>query len=169
RAGTAVVGLFEEANAYLERFGNEAAGILLIVDELGKFLEYGATNPDQGDVFVLQELAEAATRSKRPFLFVTILHQAVDRYAEHMSPGRRAEWGKVQGRFEDVAFEERTEQLLRLLAHAIRHEGEKAGLKVLRKLAGIHAQEAVSLKLKAGSMTVAELQQSLAAAYPLHP
>ena len=101
--------------------GNAAGGILLIVDELGKFLEYGATNPEQGDVFVLQELAEAATRSKRPFLFVTILHQALDRYAEHMSRGRRAEWAKVQGRFEDVAFEERTEQLLRLLAHAIRH------------------------------------------------
>ncbi len=107
--GTAIVGLFEQANEYLARFGNEAAGILLIVDELGKFLEYGASNPDQGDVFVLQELAEAATRSERPFLFVTILHQAVDRYAEHMSPGRRAEWGKVQGRFEDVAFEERAE------------------------------------------------------------
>src|SRR5262249_55624538 len=52
-AGTAVVSLFEEASEYLERFGNDAVGILLIVDELGKFLEYGASNPDQGDVFVL--------------------------------------------------------------------------------------------------------------------
>jgi hypothetical protein len=91
-SGTAKVGLFEEANEYLERFGNDAGGILLIVDELGKFLEYGASNPDQGDIFVLQELAESATRSKRPFLFLTVLHQALDRYAEHMSPRRRAEW-----------------------------------------------------------------------------
>jgi len=105
-SGMEVVRLFEEANEYLERFGNDAAGILLIVDELGKFLEYGASNPEQGDVFVLQELAEAAARSKRPFLFVTILHQALDRYADHLSPGRRAEWAKVQGRFEDVAFED---------------------------------------------------------------
>jgi hypothetical protein len=167
--GTAIVGLFEQANEYLERFGAEAAGILLIVDELGKFLEYGASNPEQGDVFVLQELAEAAARSQRPFLFLTILHQAVERYAEHMSPGKRAEWGKVQGRFEDVAFEERTEQLLRLTAHAIRQEGEGARLKALRKQARIHAQEAVSLKLKAGSMPAAELQQCLTATYPLHP
>ena len=141
-SGTAIVGLFEEAGDYLERFGHAAGGILLIVDELGKFLEYGATNPDQGDVFVLQELAEAATRSKRPFLFVTILHQAIDRYAEHMSGGRRAEWAKVQGRFEDVAFEERTEQLLRLLAHAIRHSGDEACLKPLRRQAKTLAQEA---------------------------
>jgi hypothetical protein len=122
-SGTAIVGLFEEANEYLERFDSEAAGILLIIDELGRFLEYGASIPEHGDVFVLQELAEAATRSMRPFLFLTILHQAIDRYAEHMGPGRRAEWAKVQGRFEDVAFEERSEQLLRLLANAIRHEG----------------------------------------------
>jgi hypothetical protein len=167
--GTAIVELFEQASEYLERFGSDAAGILLIIDELGKFLEYGALNPDQGDVFVLQELAEAATRSPRPFLFVTILHQAVERYAEHMSASRRAEWGKVQGRFEDVAFEERTEQILRLLAHAIRHDGEETGLKALRKQARAAAQEAVALALKAGAMPAAELQQCLAASYPLHP
>jgi len=134
-AGAAVVGLFEEANDYLDRFGPEAAGILLIIDELGKFLEYGATNPEQGDIFVLQELAEAATRSRRPFLFLTVLHQALDRYAEHLSQGRRAEWAKVQGRFEDVAFEEGPEQLLRLLSQAVRHRGDDADLRPLRQQA----------------------------------
>lgn len=111
-SGTSIVELFEEAEEYLEQFGNDAAGILLIVDELGKFLEHGATNPEQGDVFVLQELAELAARSKRPFLFITILHQPLDRYAEHLSAGRRAEWAKVQGRFGDVAFEEGTDRIL---------------------------------------------------------
>jgi hypothetical protein len=168
-SGTAVVKMFEEANEYLERFGNDAAGILLIVDELGKFLEYGAANPEHGDVFVLQELAEAATRSARPFLLVTILHQAVDRYADHMSPSRRAEWAKVQGRFADVSFEERTEQLLRLQAHAIHHEGEEAGLKQIRRQARALVSDVVELGLKCGSMPAAELQECLVAVYPLHP
>jgi hypothetical protein len=168
-ASAAVVELFEEANDYLARFGSDAAGMLLIVDELGKFLEYGATNPEQGDVFVLQEMAEAATRSKRPFLFMTILHQALDRYADHMSPGRRAEWAKVQGRFEDVAFEERSEQLLRLLSHAVRQEGGDADLKPLRKQAKAMAQEAVTLGIRAGTMPQSELQDCLADCYPLHP
>lgn len=150
--GTAIVGLFEEAGEYLERFGHAAGGILLIVDELGKFLEYGVNNPDQGDVFVLQELAEAATRSRRPFLFVTILHQAIDRYAEHMSAGRRVEWAKVQGRFEDVAYEERTEQLLRLIAHAIRHSGHDTFLKPLRRQAKALAQETSALDTRVGAM-----------------
>jgi hypothetical protein len=168
-SGAAVVGLIEEANEYLERFGNDAAGILLIVDELGKFLEYGATNPEQSDVFVLQELAESATRSKRPFLFLTILHQALDRYADHMSPGRRAEWAKVQGRFEDVAFDERTDQMLRLLAHAIRQEGEENHVKALRRQGTALAQKAVALGLRSGSMSPTELQECLTDCYPLHP
>ncbi len=167
-SGTAIVGLFEEANEYLDRFGNAAAGILLIVDELGKFLEYGAMNPEQGDVFVLQELAEAATRSKRPFLFVTILHQALDRYAEHMTAGRRAEWAKVQGRFEDVAFEERTEQIIRLLSHAVRHQGAESDLRALRKQAKAYVQY-VGPGLRCGSMPPAEMQNCLAACFPLHP
>lgn len=168
-SGKDIVALFDEANAYLEKFGNAAAGILLIVDELGKFLEYGATNPERGDVFILQELAEAATRSKRPFLFVTILHQALSIYTEHLSANRRAEWAKVQGRFEDVAFEERTEQMLRLLSHAIQHEGDAAGLRTLHKQAKAAAQEAATLGLHCGSMTSAELQGCLTACYPLHP
>lgn len=168
-AGASVVGLFEEANEYLERFGPDAAGILLIVDELGKFLEYSAGNPDQGDVFVLQELAEAATRSPRPFVVVTVLHQALDRYADHLSPARRAEWAKVQGRFEDVAFEERTEQVLRLLAHAIRQTGPDADLKAIRKLARALALDAARLGVRVGAMAKDELEQCLAVCYPLNP
>ena len=168
-AGTAVVGLFEDANEYLARSVGDTSGLLLIVDELGKFLEFGATNPEQGDVFVLQELAEAATRSKRPFLFLTILHQSLDRYADHMSPGRRAEWAKVQGRFEDVAFEERSEQLLRMLTHAVRHQGSDADLKPIRRQAKVLAQEAVAVGVRAGTMPQPELQECLEACYPLHP
>lgn len=168
-SGNAVVELFEEANEFLERFGSQVLGILLIVDELGKFLEYGASNPEQGDVFVLQQLAEAATRSQRPFLFLTILHQSLDRYADHMSPSRRAEWAKVQGRFEDVAFEERTEQVLRLLTHAIGHKGSDSDLKAIRSQAKALAQKAIELGACSGSMNKAELQECLTSCYPLHP
>src|SRR5262249_5752907 len=163
----AIVGLFDEAGDYVQRFGHDAGGFLLIVDELGKFLEYGAMNPDHGDVFVLQELAEAAARSKRPFLVVTILHQAIDRYAEHMSGGRRAEWAKVQGRFEDVAFEECTEQLMRMLAYAIRHSEDDAFSKSLRRQAKTLAKEACALDTHIGTMAGTELQDCLARCYPL--
>jgi hypothetical protein len=39
-----------------------ARGVLLIIDELGKFLEYGVRDPENGDIFVLQQLAETTAR-----------------------------------------------------------------------------------------------------------
>src|SRR5665213_1404470 len=40
------------------------SGILLMLDELGKYLEHAAMHPDN-DLFILQELAEIAARSNR--------------------------------------------------------------------------------------------------------
>ena len=37
--------------------------LVLIIDEFGKFLEFSSEDPSNGDVFVLQELAELAVRS----------------------------------------------------------------------------------------------------------
>jgi hypothetical protein len=165
-AAGALAPLFAEA---VNDLREKSAGVLLIVDELGKFLEFGASHPEQGDVFALQELAEVATRSTHPFLFLTILHQALDRYAAHLSPGRRSEWAKVQGRFEDVVFEERSEQLLRLLAHAVRHDDSHDELKPLQKKAKALAKEAVEVGIRAGTMPANELHSSLTACYPLHP
>lgn len=168
-SGNAVVTLFEEADDYLRRSDDESLGMLLIVDELGKFLEYGASHPDRGDVFVLQEIAEAASRSKRPFLVLTILHQALDRYADRMSPSRRSEWAKVQGRFEDVAFEERTEQLVRLLSHAVRLEGPEDERKRLLKHAQSLASEVTATGVRVGTLGGDDLADRLVDCFPLHP
>src|SRR5690606_26671405 len=41
----------------------EADGLLLVIDELGKFLEHAALHPERVDIHLLQSLAEAADRS----------------------------------------------------------------------------------------------------------
>ena len=56
-----VTDFFEAATRKIGETGG--AGLILVVDELGKFLEYAAQNPSQGDMFVLQSLAEFAARS----------------------------------------------------------------------------------------------------------
>ena len=115
-------------------------GLFLVVDELGKHLEYAALHPSDGDLFVLQSLAERAARSDAaPLLVVTVLHQAFERYATGLSSKQRDDWRKVHGRFEDVAFVEPEGETLRLLAEAIeadldpatRKKGERAVLAVL--------------------------------------
>ena len=167
--GESIAALFEEANDYLIRSDDDVEGVLLVIDELGKFLEYGSSNPDRGDVFALQDIAEAAARSARPFLMLTILHQALDRYADHMSPNRRSEWAKVQGRFEDVAFEERTEQMVRLISHAIRIEGPDTETKPLRKYARSLASQVAGADVKLGALDGNDLVTCLAECFPLHP
>ena len=47
---------------------DEHDGIVLFIDEMGKFLEAAAQN--NADVYILQQLAEAASRSKGRFLII---------------------------------------------------------------------------------------------------
>jgi hypothetical protein len=108
----------------LEDLANDAArrgksGLSLFVDEFGKFLEYASADPARGDVFALQQLAEAASRSRVPILFVTILHSGFSDYLSGNDEVRKAEWQKVQGRFRDVPFQLPTEQLISLISHAL--------------------------------------------------
>ena len=115
--------LFEAATHYIGE--NGGTGLLLVIDELGKFLEYAAQSPAQGDVFVLQTLAEFATRSEQtPLFLLTILHQAFEQYAHRLAKSQRQEWAKVQGRFEDIPFVEPAEQILRLIGSAIQRTSE---------------------------------------------
>lgn len=117
-----VVNCFEEAvQTIADRTG---AGLLLIVDEAGKALEYAAQQPTRGDVYLLQALAEAAARSNGvPFVILTVLHQSFDQYAHQLGSSDRNEWAKVQGRFGELAFREGGDQIIRLTASAIHRTG----------------------------------------------
>ncbi len=99
-------------------------GLLLVIDELGKLLEYAAINPENSDIFLLQELAEATKTFEVPFFLITILHQAFERYADRLGRHERLEWMKVQGRFEDLAFQEPNEQVLHILKGAFEFNEE---------------------------------------------
>jgi hypothetical protein len=108
----------------LETLGRIAAheprnhgGLVVIVDEMGKLLE-GAAH-DGHDIFLLQRLAEAASRSERRLLFVGILHQAFDEYAQRLARDVRDEWAKVQGRFVDLVVNTAGDEQLDLLSRAI--------------------------------------------------
>src|SRR5262249_53547092 len=58
-------------------------GVVVVLDELGKLLEAAAQ--DRGDIYLLQRLAEAASRSDGRLLLVGVLHQAFDEYAQRLA------------------------------------------------------------------------------------
>lgn len=96
----------------------EFNGLFIAIDELGKFIEFaGATKKD---IFLLQELAElSVVGHKVPIFFIGMLHQKLDYYAQNLNLEIKNEWKKIQGRFEEIAFIESTEQMIRILGGAI--------------------------------------------------
>ena len=110
---------FIEFGAFVKSKSKES-GILLILDELGKFLEFAAMYPDRQDIYLLQQLAEAASRSGDTPLFVLgLLHQGFNAYVDRLDGASKQEWEKVAGRFEEVLFNQPLEQVIHLLSSAL--------------------------------------------------
>jgi len=110
---------------FLKEIGEEAkaqgyAGQLLLVDEAGKSLEYALQDREGGDVYVFQEIAEYANRQHDfPLLFLITLHQMFDDYVELAERTTRAEWTKVQERFQAIQFAESAATTIQMLAGAL--------------------------------------------------
>ena len=110
----------EAAAANPKSFG----GLIIFIDEMGKFLEAAAQ--DGTDIYVFQQLAEAASRSNSRLLIVGVLHQAFEEYANRLSREMRGEWSKIQGRFIDLPINTAGEEQIDLISRAIEsdHQAE---------------------------------------------
>jgi hypothetical protein len=146
-----------------QRYALGDAGLVVVIDELGKFLEFASMHPDNADVFLLQQLAEAAVRSRVPIIFVTILHSAFADYLPAGDEVRRAEWQKVQGRFADVPYQLPSDQMLQLVGAAIE-------VTVPPDVAAQWGAESLAASAIPGlsDATVASLRAA-EAAFPIHP
>ena len=155
--------LYREAAAAVHEA--TGGGLFVVIDELGKLLEYAALHPERSDLYVLQRLSEHASgEDPAPVALLTILHQAFERYAGRLPTAQREEWQKVQGRFEDFAFVEPADETLRLLAEAV--EAEPNG-------AQEDGAEAVEALLAAARLPAhfdeAQVRRCLTEALPLSP
>lgn len=164
----AVISLISEANAHVTSSG-KGTGLLIILDELGKFLEYSALHPDRQDVYLLQNLAESASRSgKTPLFVVGLLHQGFNAYADHLSQSAQKEWEKVAGRFEELIFNQPLEQTALLVADAL-------NIKAGRMSKGISIQvrrdmvATLDLAWYGAAVARRNLTEAAERLYPLHP
>jgi len=93
-------------------------GVLVVLDEMGKFLEASAMG--QGDdVYFFQELAEAAARANGKLVIVGILHQSFAQYGARLGTDTRNDWSKVQGRYVDLPFVAASDEVVELIGRAI--------------------------------------------------
>jgi hypothetical protein len=143
-------------------------GLLLIVDELGKFLEFAAAYPDRQDVFLLQRLAEAASRSgEKPLFIVCLLHQGFYAYADSLNQSAQREWEKIAARFEEIVFDQPVEQVAHVIASALNVRTQE-----LPQSMGSALRDAMERALALGWLGSAPTKSLLEAAtrlYPLHP
>lgn len=163
--GGSVRALEQLITQLVKRTTDRGLGVLLVIDELGKLLEYAAMNPDHEDVFALQRLGEMASRSgDRPFLLVGILHQGFQAYAERLPLALRHEWDKVAGRFEEVVFDQPLVHTAALIAGALGVDQQKLSDDVRAR-----STDALESAVRIGWLGGRGLSLDPASFYPLHP
>jgi len=141
------------------------AGILLIIDELGKNLEFSAQNQSMDDLYLLQQISELSSNRDRFNVFVFgLLHQSFIDYAHGLAAAQRNEWAKIQGRFEDIPFIESPDRMMRLIGQAIDQSNDNS-FKSRVDLWAAKWQAALSDNELSHHFSSGDL----ASIYPLHP
>ncbi|ABA25021.1 hypothetical protein Ava_B0311 (plasmid) [Trichormus variabilis ATCC 29413] len=110
----------KEIPSLIREVANSAStGIVLVIDELGKNLEFAVQNQGAEDLYLLQQLAELPKDKDYQIYIIGLLHQAFADYSERLASIQRNEWSKIQGRFEDIPFKDSPTQMMRLIGKAI--------------------------------------------------
>ena len=139
----------------------EYDGVLVILDEMGKFLEASAMEHGD-DVYFFQQLAEAAARANGKLVVVGVLHQSFAQYGARLGTGTRDEWAKVQGRYVDLPFVAASDEVVELIGRAIVAE---------RRPPWVHeASSVIADSIRSRRPAVGgKFSGSLATCWPLHP
>ena len=161
-----VLSLFGEVQSEWADHGGH--GVLLEIDELGKFLEYESHHPQFREIHLLQLLAEHAQSAHRaPLHLVVMLHQAFEHYSHRLGKSLREEWQKVQGRFTALAFLEPAEQSLRIIGTAFQRQ-DGLPREIDARLDNLTKQLSEEDALPAG-LDENQARELFGRCYPLHP
>ena len=138
-------------------------GVLLIIDELGKFLENAALDNTE-DIYFYQQLAEAASRTNGNLVVVGILHQPFEAYASALGRQTSDDWAKIQGRYIDIPLVAATDEVIELIGQSIRRTAN-LDLSFAQQACAVIAEN-IKKRRPAAPKNLAD---SLLACWPLHP
>ena len=119
-----VAGVIKSLNNLIKELDKKDHGLILIVDEMGKFLDY--SSGVGSDLNLFQEIAEnfsnARLNKEGEPIFIGILHQPFEEYASNLGRSVQEDWQKIQGRFEDIPFSINSEETANLIEKAIKQK-----------------------------------------------
>lgn len=108
-----------EISLFIDRLKDNNIRVLIIVDELGKFLQHSI---ETNDIYLLQELSEAAARSDGHLIILGVMHQSFESYIANSDKNLRDEWAKIQGRFENQFLSPSEFESINLVASSINND-----------------------------------------------
>lgn len=149
--------VIEAIEAYLEK-----NNLVIVVDEMGKFLEGISRKNNNSDIYIFQQLAELANSSKGKLVLIGVLHQSFGEYSRNLSRVARDEWTKIQGRYVDYSINAAGEEQIELISKAI--ISDKKPKKVSKE-----AIETAKVIDKNRPVDKSLLQKTLNDCWPLHP
>ena len=141
--------------------------VVILWDEFGRHIESVIAEGHSAALSEIQLLAESVSRSIAiPVTLGLLLHQELLQYASNSPASVRAEWRKIEGRFQTIQYIDDSKEIYRLLAEVVSEQNcsnilpdEQAKSSALGcKQLGLFSD-----------FTVAELQSLLHRAYPLEP
>ncbi|MDP2759636.1 MAG: ATP-binding protein [Sideroxyarcus sp.] len=136
-------------------------GVLVILDEMGKFLEASALGHGD-DVYFFQELAEAAARANGKLVIVGVLHQSFAQYGARLGNETRDDWAKVQGRYVDLPFVAASDEVVELIGRAIEADRRPQWM--------AEASNAIADSIRSRRPAVGgKFAEALTTCWPLHP
>ena len=163
-----------DASAVADLLGEMAAdlrsrtgeGLLLLIDEMGRFLEHAATNHGTEDPSIFQALAErAGGQAGADLAVVGFLHHRFVDYVAGMGGWIEAEWSRSSERYEELSFSGSTEQSLFMLSRAL-EPTQRHTPAVRRRAKELYGEAADRWLFAALRADVVDVAPNL---YPLHP
>ncbi|GAA6185575.1 hypothetical protein [Aliiglaciecola sp. NS0011-25] len=127
----------EQIKTIFNRKVNKCDGYILLLDELGKALDFQSRSG--ADLYFFQELADIAQQASTDVIVIGFLHQAFAEYAKNKDALTQKEWAKVQGRYVDFGFNPSIDESLVLVGDSIQKSKQASSTlqKKFSKLADI--------------------------------
>ena len=141
--------------------------VVILWDEFGRHIESLIAEGRSAALSEIQLLAECVSRSIAiPITLGLLLHQELLQYASNSPASVRAEWRKIEGRFQTIQYIDDSKEIYRLLSEVV---AEQNCSNVLPdEQVNSSALECEQLGLFS-DFTVSELKSLLRRAYPLEP
>jgi energy-coupling factor transporter ATP-binding protein EcfA2 len=169
-ANNDVVSIFKDAISILNE--NGYAGLFVVYDEFGKYLEKGIHNPSALNIQFLQDFAEFCDRSGKAQCHLTLItHLSVSQYANQLPINIQKEWAKIEGRFHETSFYDRGTTSYDMISHVFEKTVTDGSSKLAKQVKAFNKNFCKEMKGKGLNGVVEESSSInlLTNCYPLHP